>query len=569
MAAVRIVGVFALTVGILVGSAATARPAPVDENTQVPVQFADQALAWTGCAEQSLVDAVTEPDVYAVLRAPMLRDLECATVHTPLDWSRPDDGRSVEFRISRLRATPQDRTPKALLTSPGGAGAGNLTSPSTTARALPQLRDVYDLYGFDARGTATSTSAQRCDRNLSGDPQLLGTGRYDTYDTLDFSPESLARQFDEAQRWMWACANGADRTADGTSTLGYVNYWQTARDLDLARHLIGVPTWSYLGASQGTALGAELIRTFPHRIDRWVFDSVASPSRTTTAAGIFDRYRTQYRRLEEDFVPWLAGRDTAFGGTPTEVLASLTALRANLVQKPVQLPGDRSFSGNDLNVVLLGVGNVADEALAMTLSTVLAADRDRSGPQTIQALVNVVTTVRIPVVVGEQFETAAFGGDRSGWWTSMNCGSGTWERDPNAVAAEARAVAHDAPLTYLGMGLTAACAFWPEGNVEAYRGGGDDVPAGLIVHNEHDTVTALSDAQQTRAALPRSRLVTVAGKHRHLVLPVVQPLDTIGAPGTSVCATDTVLGYLLDGVLTPADIECRADDRLEAGKVPG
>ncbi|WP_157554082.1 hypothetical protein [Nocardia crassostreae] len=203
----------------------------------VPAAIAGQGLVWEPCAATGGRDLLGG-EVAAGVRAALLDGLECASVRTPLDWSDPGAGATVSFEISRLPGRDGGRP---LLTSPGGPGAGTLLNPIQWAAAFPELRGSYDLIGFDARGTRLSGTAVDCDSNSSGDPQLLATGRNDGADVLDFTAESVQRQVEQAGAWIRSCV---ERTPGGGTVLGAVDYWQTVRDLDLVRSLLGSPTWS-------------------------------------------------------------------------------------------------------------------------------------------------------------------------------------------------------------------------------------------------------------------------------------------------------------------------------------
>ncbi|AQA25253.1 alpha/beta hydrolase fold family protein [Rhodococcus sp. MTM3W5.2] len=326
----------ALLIGFAGSVTATAAPAPELE-PGVPAGYADQELRWHPCPSD-LLDHALAGDGYAAARSAVLPGLDCARIRTPLDWAHPADGREATFWISRLPGTGGATTP--LLTSTGGSGAGTLLDPHSFSGGMPKLRESFDLIGFDARGTSTSSTAQSCDPAVSGDPGLLATGPREGYDVLDFSAPSVARQLDDARRWTERCLAGAATTPDGASTAPYITYWQTVRDLDLVRQLLRADKWSYLGVSQGTALGRELARTFPGRVDRWVLDSVVDPLRSPNEV-LQERYRARQRAVEAEFAPWVATRGTALGDSAERVLASITTLRADLAARPIRLLGVR------------------------------------------------------------------------------------------------------------------------------------------------------------------------------------------------------------------------------------
>ncbi|MBP1161960.1 pimeloyl-ACP methyl ester carboxylesterase [Rhodococcus sp. PvR099] len=542
---------------VLIGFAGsvTATAAPVSE-VGVPPGFAEQELRWRPCPSD-LLDHALAGGGYAAARSAVLPGLDCARIRTPLDWAHPADGREATFWISRLPGTGSATTP--LLTSTGGSGAGTLLDPHSFSGGMPKLRESFDLVGFDARGTSTSSTAQSCDPAVSGDPGLLGTGPREGYDILDFSAPSVARQLDDARRWTERCLAGAATTPDGASTAPYVTYWQTVRDLDLVRQLLRADKWSYLGVSQGTALGRELARTFPGHVDRWVLDSVVDPLRSPNAV-LQERYRARQQAVETEFAPWAATRGTVLGDNADRVLASITKLRADLAVRPIRLPGGQAFTANDLNPILFGVGNAANEAVLSKLLTIRAAVQGGSSPASVQAVVAMVSQFQLSPLIDRELGAVLSGAPRQGWWTAYNCNAAEWSHDTNAVLAEQQWAAEQAPLTYLGMGFSAVCAQWPfPGRADSQSEWGE-VPGMLLITNERDAVTPAGGARALRDLVAGSRLVTVEGKAAHLVLPQRTPFGLPGGvPGTSSCATDIAVRYLTAGELPPKDQTCKTN----------
>lgn len=518
---------------------------------QVPETFAAQGLDWRPCTQTALGDALRRGPV-AGLRAPLLDGLDCATVRTPLDWSRPDTSDVVTFEISRLPSHAPAGRSRTLLTSPGGSGAGTLLNPLEWATAFPELRDSYDLIGFEPRGTALSSTDQDCDRHVSGDGILLANGRNGSIDVLDFSTESVRRQLGQARDWVRSCIERSARTPAGETTIGAITYWQTVRDLDLARALLNAPTWSFLGVSQGTQLGLELARTFPARIDRLVLDSMVDPA-VALVDGYTERPLRQQKVLEDHFAPWLAQRGTAFGSTRDGVLAALTTLRKDLTARPVPLPFGRTFSGNDLNMVFYGVDNSPYETLERKLLTLRTALDERS----VAAQSAAATTFALPPLLDELGQDLLYAGPRVGWFTARNCNSAGWSHDLDEIVGAAKQLAERAPLTYLGLGFNAVCAFWPEPHALTGPGGYDRIASALLLGNEKDAVTTISGARAVRASIPDARLVTVVGRAGHLVLPQTRPGGLPGSiPGTSSCARALAAAYLVEGTLPAGDVAC-------------
>ncbi|MFI1913306.1 alpha/beta hydrolase [Nocardia sp. NPDC020380] len=255
-------------------------------------------------------------------------------------------------------------------------------------------------------------------------------------------------------------------------------------------------------------------------------------------------------------VPWLATRATPFGDSREAVLAALTQMRADLTAHPLPLPLDRTFSGNDLNTVLFSVNNGPFEALEQKLLTLRAAmDHPAFG-----ALLNVAMTFRVSPLIDVFGEHLLEAGPRLGWWTARNCNEAGWSHDLDQVVTAAQQLATEAPLTYLGMGFTAPCAFWPAAHRDPNPVPLDRITSALLIGNEKDPVTPLSGARSVHVAIPDSRLITISGTQRHLALPETMPNGLPGSiPGTSACATSAVIEYLVHEQLPPTDTTCQPD----------
>ncbi|MEV6324477.1 alpha/beta hydrolase [Nocardia sp. NPDC051787] len=166
-------------------------------------------------------------------------------------------------------------------------------------------------------------------------------------------------------------------------------------------------------------------------------------------------------------------------------------------------------------------------------------------------------TFRATPMLEEIGQNVYLAGSRVGWWTARSCNSAGFSHDLDQSVSAAEQLAERAPLTYLGMGFTAVCAFWPESHTSTSSAGYDQIGSALLIGNEKDPVTSISGARAVRASIPDARLITVVGKAGHLVLPQTKPNGFPGTiPGTSTCARALAAGYLLNGQLPDSDTPC-------------
>src|SRR5262249_1607103 len=89
---------------------------------------------------------------------------QCATLEVPLDYANPN-GEQIKLALNRLPAeSPSDRI-GSLLVNPGGPGASGVEFVESSGQTLysQDLRDHFDIVGFDPRGVGASTPVQCLD----------------------------------------------------------------------------------------------------------------------------------------------------------------------------------------------------------------------------------------------------------------------------------------------------------------------------------------------------------------------------------------------------------------------
>jgi pimeloyl-ACP methyl ester carboxylesterase len=186
----------------------------------------------------------------------------CAEIRVPRDYAAPSDG-YLNISIIRAAATKPAKRIGSLLINPGGPGASGVEFVRDGASSFPdELRERFDLVGFDPRGVNSST-AIRCIDNLDG------------HNALDPSPDDAAELealVESARVYADACARRND------ATLPYLSTDAVARDLDLIRAAVGDEQLTYLGFSYGTLIGALYAERFPDRIRAMALDGAIDPS---------------------------------------------------------------------------------------------------------------------------------------------------------------------------------------------------------------------------------------------------------------------------------------------------
>src|ERR1700736_4288425 len=94
---------------------------------------------------------------------------QCSTLRVPLDWSRPQ-GTEVSLAMTRIPASDQRRRIGTVVFNCGGPGCPSAqVVKHAEALFAPELRQRFDIVGFDPRGTGDSTPV-RC--GLALDPSI-------------------------------------------------------------------------------------------------------------------------------------------------------------------------------------------------------------------------------------------------------------------------------------------------------------------------------------------------------------------------------------------------------------
>jgi pimeloyl-ACP methyl ester carboxylesterase len=261
---------------------------------------------------------------------------ECATAQVPLDYRRPAGGTIPLALIRRQVADPAQRK-GTLFLQPGGPGSSGVSFVRNSYAALPvQLRDQFDVFGFDARGVG-----------LSGQLQCWDDAEYSRAVSAALGRPAAATAFDQAVTQATSFNSACRRNA--AELLPYVGTAYVARDIDLLRQALGERQVTFYGRSFGSYIGTVYADLFPRRVRAVVLDGGYDPRRYADQPYEYDR--TQYLALDaavERFFTWCANTPQlcTFGsGRPRAAFEQLTrALDAD----PVPVPGQGLANGYTL-----------------------------------------------------------------------------------------------------------------------------------------------------------------------------------------------------------------------------
>lgn len=239
-------------------------------------EFYGQDVEWGDCpAEYAVVD----------------EDAECATVAAPLNWAEPGAGDPIELALVKLPATGDSQG--ALFTNPGGPGASGIDFVAQSADYMfsSDLRENYDIIGWDPRGVGYS-SAVTCVDDAGMDEYLYGVP--DGYSDMS-EDELLAYQEQRAAAFGEACLENTG------PLLEYVDTKSTVQDLDMLRDIVDGGALNYFGFSYGTDIGAQYIDMFPEQVGRVVLDGATDPT-----VPMFDVILDQQEKFSDSIRAYLA-----------------------------------------------------------------------------------------------------------------------------------------------------------------------------------------------------------------------------------------------------------------------
>lgn len=452
--------------------------------------------------------------------------IQCDRVYVPKDWNNPDAG-MMYIATVRLPATGESRG--SILVNPGGPGASGIELLFYAAESITtaNLREHYDLIGFDPRGVGYSDSV------YCGPGEVLDVVFLDTGAKPDLDGPGGIR--DGEQRYDYiaqACSKG---TGD---ILGYLDTISAAKDMDLIRATLGEDHLNYLGFSYGTQLGATYAALFPDKVGKFILDGAINPTLTP----------------EESTLRQAAGFELAFNNYLDDCLLRSTCpvpggdrdtIKENLKEflREVETTPLETSLDNELGIwpAITGiVSNLYSKASWNTLSSDLRnAYEDKDGTGLLNSAYNYMER----------------GSDGEYWGTisisniAINCLDDNYSTDPAVVAATNAAVADLAPL--FGRYWTnsyIACKNWPHESPHL------DVTLDftlelanpiLVIGTTGDPATPYENAVDLAEMLNPGYLLTYDGEGH-----------TVYA-NRSECVDAYVDGYVLEGILSDEPVICK------------
>lgn len=192
----------------------------------------------------------------------------CGVVTVPEDHDTPDGPNTVDLEFVLLKSEGLYPNPDPVLYLHGGPGAGNLPGGAHWLSSnFASFRDTRDVVAFDQRGAGISSDSVECAGVLTRNLDLLlkdGAGIVEDDGVGGYRPTQMLLECVEEIE-----ASGRD--------LSKYNTRQNALDAQMVMRALGYEAWNIYGASYGTKLTLEVMRSAPDGLRAAVLDGVAPP----------------------------------------------------------------------------------------------------------------------------------------------------------------------------------------------------------------------------------------------------------------------------------------------------
>ncbi|MEU5880404.1 alpha/beta hydrolase [Spirillospora sp. NPDC047279] len=452
---------------------------------QVPARAAAAPkITWKRCAED--------------------RTARCGRLSVPIDWDRPGRGR-IGIAVTRVKATKKRLG--VLLVNPGGPGGSGVDFALDRAGLSRQVRERYDIVGFDPRGVGAS-HAVRCGK--TGKPARRFPRNEREFRKLKAYQAKLYK----------ACRKKTGPLYDFLGAGG------VARDMDMIRAALGVRQVSVFARSYGTWIGQRYAELFPGRVRAMVLDGAMDHGVRGAQAFSVD----EARGLEAGYAQFAAwcrtSRHCALRGR--DAVDVLDGLMARARKGRLHEIGEPR--------VRLGVPGLAQMVRTSMYDPISWAQLGEE--------LRELARQKNRAVKGKA--AAAPGPD--GLFAGILCQDWSFPvRDHAELTAVMKATRRAAPhvrFNPLGHEAITACLGRPKAAADPQRPYRIRTPL-LVVGGTGDPATVHPWAVGVQRSVPGSALLTYRGAGH-------------GAYGLSGCARKAIDAYLLNGTMPAAGAECPA-----------
>ncbi|KAH6629591.1 putative hydrolases or acyltransferase [Boeremia exigua] len=477
--------------------------------------------------------------------------LFCATLSVPLDYTEPENGKTIDLQLIKIKAT-KEPFKGSILTNPGGPGGSGvefvaIAGPEYTAH----LGGFHDVIGFDPRGTGRTIPFDCTPSNTTASKVKRGQYNF-TIPQNDAYGELQRKLWDEGGVFAEDCAN-----TPGNADIGpYIGTAFVARDMLSIIDALGEEKLQYWGISYGTFLGQTFAGMFPDRVGRVLLDSSFDfedyhngqwiPALRDTERAMVNGF-TECVNAGPTLCPLanLTGPDT----TADDIHKELAKVFQELIDEPVYFPDDWSPKQwlqpggipifTVLKSMLLTLSYSAVDLGSLYLAVEIALQRDWERAISVASAFLNSTSPEIPWNLGSN----AFHG--------IACADGAFQAEtPEDMYSWIQA--QTAVSTFGDTFGTQMwpCAQWKFEAKERYTGPWNAINTSypiLFISGSHDPITPLSSGYEASANFPGSRMLVHNG-HGHAVM-----------NHPSACTIKAIADYFNEGTLPGVGTVCQPD----------
>ncbi|MBV8930086.1 MAG: alpha/beta hydrolase [Mycobacteriaceae bacterium] len=445
---------------------------------------------------------------------------ECGKLGVPVDYSKPD-GDVAAIAVIKFPATGAKIG--SLVVNPGGPGESGVQAAASIVNGLPtDVRERFDLVGFDPRGVANSTPAVWCNSDadndrLRADPQV------------DYSPEGVAHIEKLTKEFVDRCVNKM-----GKDFLANVGTAAVVKDLDALRGALGDDKLTYLGYSYGTRIGASYAENYPQRVRAMVLDGAVDPNADPVEADV--QQAQAFQKAFNDYAADCAkSPDCPLGTDPAKAVDIYHSFVDPLVDKPAPTADPRGLGYSD--------------AIVGTILPLYSPDLWRHLTQGFKELKSGRGDTMLALA------DLYMGRDEKGHYNNstdarvaVNCVDTPPVTDRAKVVDEDRRVRDAAPFMsygeFTGHAPMNTCAFWPvPPTTQPHQISVKGLPPVLVVSTTDDPATPYDAGVQLAKQLGGTLLTFDGTQH------------TVVFQGNA-CVDDAAARYLIDLTLPPSGTRC-------------
>ncbi len=480
----------------------------VDGRSVVAVPPPGSPIEWGEC-ESASSDGEPAPE-----------GAECGMLSVPVDYANPD-GEVARLAMIRFKATGDKIG--SLIVNPGGPGESGVDAAASMVGTLPDdLRERFDLVGFDPRGVANSTPAVWCNSDADND-------RLRADPEVDYTPEGVEHIESETKAFVQRCEDKM-----GKEFLANVGTANVVKDLDAIRAAVGDDKLTYLGYSYGTRIGGLYAEAYPDKVRAMILDGAVDPNADPTEANI--RQAEAFQTAFDDYAADCAkDSDCPLGTDPKKAVDVYRSMIDPLVQKPAKTRDPRGLSYSD--AIVGTILPLYSPNLWRHLTQALTEVKEGRG-DTMLALADLY-----------------MGRDENGHYNNstdarvaVNCVDKPAVTDRAKVVEEDRRAREVAPFMsygeFTGHAPLSTCAFWPvQPTTEPHEIEVDGLPPILVISTTNDPATPYKAGVDLARQLGGTLLTYEGTQH------------TVAFQGDS-CVDEIAAQYLIDVVVPPPDTRC-------------